>query len=157
MGRPQLPPRHSALCRPRGAGRAVSGRTAARHQHEDGESRCAVTLDERFGGHPASPMAGSSRASTTRCVVTRWCGPDIARSQSSSRSTAVHTAASADSVRARIERTAASVLYLAGSCHHQGRIISTCRATFKEIDRSMADALFAPVDGAAPPHDGPRE
>lgn len=123
-------------------------------QHSDGLSRCVLTLDERFVGAP-----GIAHGGIVASIYDQMCGHAVVWSGHRAltveltvdyrRPTPLHQPIRFE---ARVERIAAPVLYLAGSCHHQGRLISTCRATFKEIDRSMADALFAPVDGAASPH-----
>ncbi len=122
--------------------------------HRDGTSVCKVTLEERFVGAP-----GLAHGGVVASIYDQMCGHAVVWAGHRAltveltieyrRPTPLHRPIRFET---HIERVEGRVLHLVGSCTHRGQTISACRATFMEIDRATADALFAPVDvDAAPP------
>ena len=115
-------------------------------RHADGVSRCTVTLDERFVGAP-----GIAHGGVVASIFDQMCGHAVVWSGLRAltvelvvryrRPTPLHLPIT---FSARVARVADSVLYLEGDCTHRDQLITSCHATFKQIDRSTADALFAP-------------
>jgi len=114
--------------------------------HADGGSSCTVVLDERFVGAP-----GIAHGGVVASIYDQMCGHAVVWSGHRAltvelvvryrRPTPLHAPIA---FTARVARVEGSVLYLEGSSTFRDELITSCHATFKQIDRATADAIFAP-------------
>lgn len=115
-------------------------------EHTGGRSTCRVTLDERFVGAP-----GLAHGGVVASIYDQMCGHAVVWSGHRAltielsvqyrRPTPLHLPLE---FQAHVAAVTGRELRLEGRCTHRGTAITSCHATFKQIDRAMADALFAP-------------